>query len=286
MIAALLLLAVGLADVVIGLFGLRSTAAADGGDRSPDRWDVVGIALALTASSVVAVAGWTVVGIPTAAAVAIVLAAFAWVCAGVRYTVEGKPAALLTFAVLLVGAVAAAQFLTADLAFVGPGVVAYQDAAAVRGWDIPLAAVIGAVAVLTVLLRTSNLVCRAVVGRTLTAERPGEAPVPRRWALALGSRTVGSVAEQPTPAPSVTSPTRLRGGRVIGPLERLLIVALGLVGAQALIVALLAAKGIVRFPEISADNAFGAKAEEFLVGSLSSWSIAGLSLLLLVSLAG
>ena len=63
---------------------------------------------------------------------------------------------------------------------------------------------------------------------------------------------------------------------MIGPLERLLIVALALVGAEAVIVGLLAAKGIVRFPEISADGRRGSKAEEFLIGSLVSWTIAGL----------
>ncbi len=72
----------------------------------------------------------------------------------------------------------------------------------------------------------------------------------------------------------------LRGGRVIGPLERILIVGLALVGAQGALAALLAAKGIVRFPEISRDNA-GNAAEEFLIGSMTSWLIAGLAALAL-----
>ncbi len=37
---------------------------------------------------------------------------------------------------------------------------------------------------------------------------------------------------------------------------------------------MLAAKGIVRFPEISRDGANGGRAEYFLVGSLVSWVVA------------
>ncbi|MGV8882374.1 MAG: hypothetical protein ACOH19_09475 [Rhodoglobus sp.] len=69
----------------------------------------------------------------------------------------------------------------------------------------------------------------------------------------------------------------LRGGRVIGPLERVLLVFLALTGAYPVIAALIAAKGIVRFPEISTDRGSGSKAEEFLVGSFTSWFIAALA---------
>ena len=56
---------------------------------------------------------------------------------------------------------------------------------------------------------------------------------------------------------------------------------LAVVGAYHVVAALMAAKGIVRFPEISADAKrddpvqAGTKAEEFLVGSLASWGLAG-----------
>ncbi|MDN5704000.1 MAG: hypothetical protein L0G71_01400 [Yaniella sp.] len=76
--------------------------------------------------------------------------------------------------------------------------------------------------------------------------------------------------------------SRLKGGRVIGPLERIFIMVLTVVGAYHVVAALMAAKGIVRFPEISADakrdpaeSTAGTKAEEFLVGSLASWGLAG-----------
>lgn len=66
----------------------------------------------------------------------------------------------------------------------------------------------------------------------------------------------------------------LKGGRLIGPLERVLVFGLMLAGAYVLIAAVLAAKGIVRFPEISRDSAEGERAEYFLIGSLVSWVLA------------
>lgn len=68
-----------------------------------------------------------------------------------------------------------------------------------------------------------------------------------------------------------TSPPTLKGGRLIGPLERVLLFVLTLAGAYTLIAAVLAAKGIVRFPEISRDGDGGSRAEYFLIGSLVSW---------------
>lgn len=65
----------------------------------------------------------------------------------------------------------------------------------------------------------------------------------------------------------------MRGGRWIGPLERILILLLASVEAPAAIAAIVAAKGVIRFPEISEDKA-GQKAEEFLIGSFASWILA------------
>lgn len=65
--------------------------------------------------------------------------------------------------------------------------------------------------------------------------------------------------------------TGFAGGRLIGPLERVLVLLLTLMAAYPLLAAMLAAKGIVRFPEISRDGESGARAEYFLVGSLVSW---------------
>ncbi|NWN87493.1 MAG: hypothetical protein HLX51_02960 [Micrococcaceae bacterium] len=92
----------------------------------------------------------------------------------------------------------------------------------------------------------------------------------------------GRGADEAPAAPGSMPASRLKGGRVIGPLERIFIMVLTVVGAYHVVAALMAAKGIVRFPEISAeakrDDApaeVGSKAEEFLVGSLASWGLAG-----------
>nr|WP_282441909.1 hypothetical protein [Micrococcus luteus] len=91
-----------------------------------------------------------------------------------------------------------------------------------------------------------------------------------RAVLALAGRSAdGGDEEAEDPAAD-----GLRGGRYIGPMERLLMVVLGLAQAYPVIAALMAAKGIVRFPEISADRGAGSRAEEFLIGSLTSWGLA------------
>ncbi|WP_120493941.1 hypothetical protein [Microbacterium phyllosphaerae] len=79
------------------------------------------------------------------------------------------------------------------------------------------------------------------------------------------SVTAGSPASDPRAG--------FKGGRLIGPLERILVMILTLAAAYPILAAMLAAKGIVRFPEISRDGETGARAEYFLVGSLVSWVI-------------
>lgn len=93
-----------------------------------------------------------------------------------------------------------------------------------------------------------------------------------RAVLALAGRRADGAS-----GPAAAGPPQdgLRGGRYIGPMERILMSALGLAQAYPVIAALMAAKGIVRFPEISADRGEGSRAEEFLIGSLASWSLAG-----------
>lgn len=98
-----------------------------------------------------------------------------------------------------------------------------------------------------------------------------------RAVLLLSGRELGVDGQGAGSVPG----SRLKGGRVIGPLERIFIMVLAVVGAYHVVAALMAAKGIVRFPEISADAKrsdpvqAGTKAEEFLVGSLASWGLAG-----------
>jgi len=97
--------------------------------------------------------------------------------------------------------------------------------------------------------------------------------------LVLGS--VGAVKPAGQPQPS----DRLKGGRLLGPMERLLILGLGLAGQLAAATAVVAAKSIIRFPEINAQKArengddgtaidMGQVTEYFLVGSFASWIVA------------
>lgn len=67
---------------------------------------------------------------------------------------------------------------------------------------------------------------------------------------------------------------QLRGGRILGPLERWFVFFMALAGYYAALAAVVAAKGILRFPEISRHDPDGNKAEYVLVGSFVSWSLA------------
>lgn len=66
----------------------------------------------------------------------------------------------------------------------------------------------------------------------------------------------------------------LKGGRILGPLERSFIFAMALSGQFTAVGAVIAAKGILRFPEISRANDDGDMAEYVLVGSFVSWILA------------
>lgn len=92
--------------------------------------------------------------------------------------------------------------------------------------------------------------------------------------LVLGS--VGAVRPAGEPQPS----DRLKGGRLLGPMERLLILSLGVGGQVAAASAVVAAKGIIRFPELNAQKGRNGEVgidevtEYFLVGSFTSWLLA------------
>lgn len=69
----------------------------------------------------------------------------------------------------------------------------------------------------------------------------------------------------------------LKGGRLLGPMERLLIVGLGLAGNLTAASIVVAAKGLLRFPELSSrkeQEQVHRLTEYFLVGSFVSWMIA------------
>lgn len=81
---------------------------------------------------------------------------------------------------------------------------------------------------------------------------------------------------------------RLKGGRLLGPLERIFIVGLGLAGQLTAAAIVVSAKGLLRWPELQAardENPRGSLihqvTEYFLVGSFVSWLVALGSLALL-----
>lgn len=142
--------------------------------------------------------------------------------------------------------------------------------------SIPLGKPVAMVGVALFLGLSANLVCRGALRRARVAEEPSlitAAGHTQQGAPTLGARITDALRTRWLTEP--LRPGEMRGGRLIGPLERWIILALALAGAQGIIAALMAAKGIVRFPEISKNAGEGSKAEEFLVGSLISWGLAG-----------
>lgn len=78
--------------------------------------------------------------------------------------------------------------------------------------------------------------------------------------------------------------TRLKGGRLLGPMERLVIFGLGLAGELTAAGIVIAAKGLLRFPELQSradQHRIHTLTEYFLVGSFVSWLVPLTSLVLL-----
>lgn len=84
---------------------------------------------------------------------------------------------------------------------------------------------------------------------------------------------------------SPLGPRDIRGGRIVGALERTLIWALGLAGEMTAAGLVISAKGLLRFPEISreASERLHIVTEYLLVGSLASWSLALAAIALLAA---
>jgi hypothetical protein len=106
-------------------------------------------------------------------------------------------------------------------------------------------------------MSTGNVVVRLVLAVTGTLDRVGDGP--------RGPET------------------RLKGGRLLGPMERLFILGLGLAGQLTAAAIVVAAKGLLRFPELqskSEQQRIHQLTEYFLVGSFASWLVALASLAL------
>lgn len=94
--------------------------------------------------------------------------------------------------------------------------------------------------------------------------------------------------------PAATDPAHrervaLKGGRLLGPMERLVIVGFGLAGALTAASLVIAAKSLIRWPEIQSFKREGGGpsitdvTEYFLVGSFVSWMVALGTLVLLAT---
>jgi hypothetical protein len=80
--------------------------------------------------------------------------------------------------------------------------------------------------------------------------------------------------------------TQLKGGRLLGPLERVFILGLGLAGHLTAASIVVAAKGLLRFPELQSkpeQTRIHRLTEYFLVGSFVSWLVPLVALVLLAT---
>lgn len=173
-------------------------------------------------------------------------------------------------------AVALAVVCIVFVALLGP-----REDAGILGavWDIPTPwgplsvdhtlLLVGAVCIL---LESGNVIVRAALASEMPASLPGAAV--RTDLPPHAEMPTSPDPAEPGDAPIATPVPTLKGGRLIGPLERVIVFALTLTGVYSLLAAVLAAKGIVRFPEISRDGDTGSRAEYFLIGSLVSWVVA------------
>ena len=77
--------------------------------------------------------------------------------------------------------------------------------------------------------------------------------------------------------PAVTNEKKLKGGRVLGPMERLFILMLGSSGQLGAAAVVVAAKGLLRYPELqrsAREQGPTDVSEYFLIGSFASWLVA------------
>lgn len=216
------------------------------------------------------------------------------------------PAVLISVLIVVVGAALAGLWRLGDLALlvvvvaatVGWLLLGARAERTNRGTSAPLAVLAVAVALLLALSGWASDVGGAIAGWAAWVKWPGvEHLDPDRLLMVIGVvlaqiatgnalvrlvlASVGAVKPASEPQPS----DRLKGGRLLGPMERLLILGLGLAGQITVATAVIAAKSIIRFPEISAsrstpagENPGGVGIDEvseyFLVGSFASWMLA------------
>lgn len=271
-----------LAGILLALIGLGDVVRARTGTDAHRQRTLTTIAVVVLWVGVSAVA-WLGLGVPVWSVLVTVVLAAAWIATtapvraggGTADGDRGEPTArgLLRGsgswpAVLL--AVAVAVLLLWGPLPDGTGfVVDWHDGSGLAFVDaVPLAAVVGGVGSALFLVDSANVVVAQALppGLQRGAVTGAEADDLRRR---FGRRR----RSDPDAEQSGDSTVRLKGGRLIGPIERLLLAGFAVAGAFPVVAALIAAKGIVRFPEIRRETT-GYQAEYFLIGSLVSWAMA------------
>ncbi len=219
---------------------------------------------------------------------------------------EGAAAAVAVVLGLLSGATGIGELL--GLVMVVTGVVAWGEAVTYgfgsKRFAVPLI-VLGAELALALLASVASSPDGGVVREVLR-----ESSLPLLFDLEAGRAllVVGALLVQLSSgnvivrlvlgASGTTHPLRsttgsapaLKGGRLLGPMERLLIVGLGLAGEVTAASIVIAAKGLLRFPELQSARADGTTGpgihevtEYFLVGSFVSWTVSLVALVLAVA---
>lgn len=144
---------------------------------------------------------------------------------------------------------------------------------ALRGWDraVVHAAILTGVVLVSLFIINTRAAFYFVLALVSPRELPEPAPPSEPATGTTTAATEPSVALRATPSVPTGAPARI--GATIGALERLLIVAFVLVGADAAVGFVIAAKTIARFKQLD-DRGF---AEYYLLGTLASVSVAFLS---------
>ncbi len=104
--------------------------------------------------------------------------------------------------------------------------------------------------------------------------------------LTTTNRVVRLFLDASLPGWQAEAEKKLKGGRVLGPLERIVVGAIVLAGDPSAAAIVIAAKGLLRFPEIRKEEKTtgpDAATEYFLIGTLASLSVAALLALLVAA---
>ncbi|GMA92856.1 hypothetical protein [Homoserinibacter gongjuensis] len=216
--AAILLAAVGAADLVRALVARR----------------VPSIVLGALVGTAVAVLGAVLAGAATWAAVVVVVLLALWLWAMTPEPGDEPERIWPALVVLVAAAIAAAGLPPTGAPH--PAITAWYATTAPGEAGIAWTTALVTLGVVLFLLRSTNLLVRAAINSRAAARASSAAEVAGRpslpsgaegWRVRIGRRPVADVERV---AASGRGAPQLVGGRVIGPIERLLLIGLGLAG--------------------------------------------------------